>query len=127
VTIERARAAADSEADILLRRKDGAIGLIECKVQPPDDNRPLTDMVRVLGDITALFGKTSAAFALSPAFWWDAKKSAAKAFREACHIRNFFLIENKDQLEQWVGRQDERVHPNVPEYVPPGQSRPGYS
>ena len=98
---ENGRAEVDSESDILLRRIDGGVGLIECKVASPDSKK-LTEMAWKMGDRTPFFGKASGAFSVSPAFWWNADRAAADAFRDACKRRGFGLLETEEDLRRWA-------------------------
>jgi hypothetical protein len=118
---DNGRAEVDSESDILLRRVNGELGLIECKVDSPDSKK-LTDMALKMGDRAPFFGKASGAFSVSPAFWWNADGEAAAAFRSACKAREFALLETEEALRSWAADSGQRSRgEKLPEYVPCGR------
>lgn len=113
----------DSEADILVRRADSTLGLIECKVQPAPKSAT-NDIARDIGDKKPLFGKSSAAIALSPAFWWDVHPDAATSFRNSCTQRDITLIESEHDLHQWICPHTSDAPPTLLDYFLAPPCRP---
>lgn len=118
VIVRETQKTADTETDILVRRAGGDLAAIECKAAVPVAAGSI-DIVKILNDLSRQFGKTTAALAIGPAFWWVfATENQKDNFREACTLRKIEILDSREDILNWVGTPEaDSLPPYTVEFV----------